>query len=68
MKDTLLPVAHVFAMVMMVFAAIMLVPIAMAFWQFDPALWSFFSSGFGTLTSTRRMCAPSNDARGRPVS
>jgi trk system potassium uptake protein len=48
-KDTLLPVAHVFAMVMMVFAAIMLAPMVMAFWQFDPALWSFFISGFGAF-------------------
>jgi trk system potassium uptake protein len=48
-KDTLFPVAHVFAMVVMVFAAIMLAPMIMAFWQFDPALWSFFISGVATF-------------------
>jgi trk system potassium uptake protein TrkH len=48
-KEILLPVAHVFAMVMMVFAAIMLAPMIMAFWQFDPALWSFATSGFATF-------------------
>ncbi len=49
MKDTLLPVAHVFAMVMVVFAVIMLVPLVMVVWQFDPALWSFVVSGFATF-------------------
>jgi trk system potassium uptake protein len=48
-KDTLLPVAHVFAMVMMAFAVIMLAPLIMAIWQFEPALWSFVISGFATF-------------------
>jgi len=38
-KDILLPVAHVFALVMMVFAATMLAPLIMAVWALDPALW-----------------------------
>ncbi len=49
MKDTLLPVAHVFAMVMMVFAVTMLAPLIMAIWELDPALWSFVISGFATF-------------------
>ncbi len=49
MKDTLLPVAHVFAMVMMVFAVTMLAPLVMAIWELDPALWSFVISGFATF-------------------
>jgi trk system potassium uptake protein len=48
-KDILLPVAHVFAMVLVVFAVIMLVPCVMAAWQFEPALWSFVISGFATF-------------------
>ena len=40
MKDILLPVAHVFALVMMVFAVTMLAPAGMAVWELDPALWS----------------------------
>jgi trk system potassium uptake protein TrkH len=48
-KDTLLPVAHVFAMVMMVFAATMLAPLIMAIWELDPALWSFVISAFATF-------------------
>jgi trk system potassium uptake protein TrkH len=48
-KDTLLPVAHVFAMVMMVFAVAMLAPLIMAIWELDPALWSFVISGFATF-------------------
>jgi trk system potassium uptake protein len=48
-KDILLPVAHVFAMVMMVFAVIMLAPLVMAIWQFEPALLSFVISGFATF-------------------
>jgi trk system potassium uptake protein TrkH len=48
-KDTLLPVAHVFAMVMMVFAVTMLAPLIMAIWELDPALWSFVISGFATF-------------------
>jgi trk system potassium uptake protein TrkH len=48
-KDILLPVAHVFAMVMMVFAATMLAPLIMAIWELDPALWSFVASAFATF-------------------
>jgi trk system potassium uptake protein TrkH len=48
-KDTLLPVAHVFAMVMMVFAVAMLAPLIMAIWELDPALWSFVISAFATF-------------------
>ena len=53
-KDMLLPVAHVFAMVMMVFAVIMLAPLIMAIWQFEPALWSFVIFG---LRDVRAGCA-----------
>ncbi len=49
MKDILLPVAHVFALVMMVFAATMLAPLVMAVWQLDPALWSFVISALATF-------------------
>ncbi len=49
MKDILLPVAHVFAMVMMVFAVTMLAPLIMAIWGLDPALWSFVISAFATF-------------------
>ena len=49
MKDILLPVAHVFAMVMMVFAATMLAPLIMAVWEMDPALWSFILSAVATF-------------------
>ncbi len=49
MKDILLPVAHVFAMVMMVFAVTMLAPLIMAIWALDPALWSFVISSFATF-------------------
>jgi trk system potassium uptake protein TrkH len=48
-KAILLPVAHVFAMVLMAFAATMLVPLVMAIWQFDPALWSFLESGLAAF-------------------
>jgi trk system potassium uptake protein TrkH len=48
-KDILLPVAHVFAMVMMVFAVTMLAPLIMAIWELDPALWSFVVSAFATF-------------------
>jgi trk system potassium uptake protein TrkH len=48
-KDILLPVAHVFALVMMVFAATMLAPLIMAVWQLDPALWSFVISALATF-------------------
>ena len=49
MKDTLLPVAHVFAMVMAAFGAIMLAPVLLAFWQSDAAMWSFVVAGFATF-------------------
>ena len=49
MKDTLLPVAHVFAMVIVVFGAIMLAPLLLAFWQSDAAMWSFVIAGFATF-------------------
>ena len=49
MKDILLPVAHVFAMVMMVFAMTMLAPLIMAIWGLDPALWSFILSAVATF-------------------
>ena len=49
MKDILLPVAHVFALVMMVFAVTMLAPLVMAVWELDPALWSFIVSAFATF-------------------
>jgi trk system potassium uptake protein len=48
-KDILLPVAHVFAMVMMVFAMTMLAPLVMAVWGLDPALWSFILSAVATF-------------------
>jgi trk system potassium uptake protein TrkH len=48
-KDTLLPIAHVFAMVIMVFAAIMLAPLILAIWGADPALWAFVLSAAATL-------------------
>jgi trk system potassium uptake protein len=48
-KDTLLPVAHVFALVMMVFSSTMLAPLIMAVWQLDPALWSFVLSAAATF-------------------
>ena len=35
MKDILLPVAHVFAMVMMVFSMTMLAPLVMAVWGLE---------------------------------
>jgi trk system potassium uptake protein TrkH len=49
-KAILLPVAHVFATVLMAFAVTMLLPLVMAIWQFDPALWSFLLSGIATFT------------------
>ena len=49
MKETLLPVAHVFAMVMMVFAVTMLAPLVTAVWGLDPALWSFVISALATF-------------------
>ncbi len=48
-KDTLLPVAHVFALVMMVFSVTMLAPLVMAVWQLDPALWAFVISAVATF-------------------
>jgi trk system potassium uptake protein TrkH len=48
-KDILLPVAHVFALVMMVFAVTMLAPLVMAVWELDPALWSFVISALATF-------------------
>jgi trk system potassium uptake protein TrkH len=48
-KDILLPVAHVFALVMMVFAATMLAPMVLAVWSLDPALSSFVISAFATF-------------------
>jgi trk system potassium uptake protein TrkH len=48
-KDTLLPVAHVFALVMMVFAVTMLAPLVMAVWALDPAVWSFVISALATF-------------------
>ncbi len=49
MKDTLLPVAHVFAMVLVVFAVIMLAPLLLAIWGLDQASWAFVVSAFATL-------------------
>jgi trk system potassium uptake protein TrkH len=48
-KDILLPVAHVFAMVMMVFSMTMLAPLVVAVWGLDPALWSFILSAVATF-------------------
>jgi trk system potassium uptake protein TrkH len=48
-KDILLPVAHVFALVMMVFAVTMLAPLVIAVWELDPALWSFIISALATF-------------------
>ena len=49
MKDILLPVAHVFSLVLMVFAATMLAPLVLAIWGLDPALRSFVESAFATF-------------------
>ena len=49
MKDILLPVAHVFALVMMVFSVTMLAPAGMAVWELDPALSSFVISALATF-------------------
>jgi trk system potassium uptake protein TrkH len=48
-KDILLPVAHVFALVMMVFAVTMLAPLVLALWGLDGALWSFVISALATF-------------------
>jgi trk system potassium uptake protein len=48
-KDILLPVAHVFALVMMVFAVTMLAPAGVAVWELDPALPSFVISALATF-------------------
>src|SRR5260370_3442640 len=44
-----LPVAHVFALVMMVFAVSMLGRSGVAVWEIDPALWSFVISALATF-------------------
>ena len=49
MKNILLPVAHVFALVMMVFSATMLAPLIMSVWQLDAALSSFVISAVATF-------------------
>ena len=49
MKDILLPVAHVFSLVLMVFAGTMLAPLVLAVWGLDPALASFVVSAFATF-------------------
>lgn len=49
MKDILLPVAHVFALVIMVFSATMLAPLVLAIWGLDPALLSFVISAVATF-------------------
>ncbi len=49
MKDILLPVAHVFALVIMVFAGTMLAPLVLAIWGGDPALLSFIVSSVATF-------------------
>ncbi len=49
MKDVVLPVTHVFAMVIMAFAAAMLTPLALAIWGRDPALLSFIASAGATF-------------------
>jgi len=48
-KDILLPVAHVFSLVLMVFAGTMLAPLILAIWSLDPALRSFVVSAFATF-------------------
>jgi trk system potassium uptake protein TrkH len=48
-KEILLPVAHVFALVIMVFAGTMLAPLILAIWQLDAALWSFVLSAGATF-------------------
>jgi trk system potassium uptake protein TrkH len=48
-KDTFLPVAHVFAMVLVVFAVIMLAPLLLAIWGLDEASWAFVVSAIATL-------------------
>ncbi len=49
MKDSFLPVAHIFALVLMGFSATMLAPLAMAAWQLDAALWSFGVSALASF-------------------
>jgi trk system potassium uptake protein TrkH len=48
-NNVLLPVAHVFALVIMVFAATMLAPLVLAVWGLDAALWSFVVSALATF-------------------
>ncbi len=49
MKDILLPVAHVFALVIMVFSVTMLAPLILAIWSLDAALLSFVISAVATF-------------------
>ena len=49
MKQIILPVAHVFALVIMGFAATMLAPLILAVWGMDLALWSFVISAVATF-------------------
>ena len=49
MKQIILPVAHVFAMVLMAFAMTMLAPLILAIWGMDLALWSFVISAAATF-------------------
>ncbi len=49
MKQTILPVAHVFALVIMGFAATMLAPLLLAIWGQDLALGSFALSAVATF-------------------
>ncbi|HUY84681.1 MAG TPA: potassium transporter TrkG, partial [Steroidobacteraceae bacterium] len=49
MKQTILPVAHVFALVLMGFAATMLAPLILALWGQDLALLSFVLSAVATF-------------------
>jgi len=48
-KEIILPVAHVFALVIMGFAATMLAPLILAIWGMDLALWSFVLSAAATF-------------------
>ena len=49
MKDILLPVAHIFALVIMVFSVTMLAPLVLSIWGLDPALWAFVLSALITF-------------------
>jgi trk system potassium uptake protein TrkH len=48
-KDILLPVAHIFALVIMVFSVTMLAPLVLSIWGLDPALWAFVLSALITF-------------------